>query len=249
MTILVTVPYFGVPELVGRCVQSILGQTHRDIAVVVVGDGERPPVSFADSRLEVYTLPDNHGPYFAQMVALTASPFDRYAPVGADDWLEPDHLERLVAVGGEAVVTGAVWFHNLAGGVSIHEGNYEVGLFDRDRLLSIGGHNPNERVGQDSLLIHLLRTTGDLRATHHPTYHRIKRPDSLMTSPLTGKGTPYRNDVRRRNRIVLADCKALGTEERIRAYRERLVPAHIRNELLEHAARLSERLGRSVVAA
>ncbi|HEX5013010.1 MAG TPA: glycosyltransferase family A protein [Candidatus Limnocylindrales bacterium] len=248
MTILVAVPYYGVPELVGRCVQSILAQTVRDIAVVVIGDGERPPLAIADSRLEVYSIPDNHGPYFAQQVALLASPFDRYAPVGADDWLEPEHLERLVDAGGEAVVTGAVWFHNLAGGVSVHEGNYEVGLFDRDRLLSIGGHNPSERVGQDSLLIHLLRHTGDLRATHHPTYHRVKRPDSLMTSALTGKGTPYRNDVRRRNRIVLAECKRLGTVDAIRDYRERIVPAHVRNEVLEHAARLSERLGRAVAA-
>lgn len=248
MTILVTVPYFGVPGLVERCVRSILDQTVRDIVVLVIGDGEVPPLAIADPRLEVFVLEENRGPYFAQQVAIDASPFPLYAPVGADDWLEPDHLERLLTVGADAVITGAVWFHNLAGGISVHEGSYEVGLFATERLRAIGGHNPSERVGQDSLLIHLLRLTGELRATTHPTYHRVKREGSLMTSPITGKGTPYRNDVRRRNRVVLAECKALRDVEAIRRYRRRHVPSHVRAEVELHAARLGDRLRQAVAA-
>jgi glycosyltransferase involved in cell wall biosynthesis len=248
MTTLVCVPYWNVPDLIETCVRSILAQTERDIAVLVVGDGEEPPLRIRDSRLDVYTLPENHGPYFAQQVALTASPFPRYAVVGADDWIEPDHLERLHAVGGSAVITGAVWFHDRKGKVRIHEAGYEVGLFDTDRLLELGGHNPAERMGQDTLMVRLLRLTGELRATHHPTYHRVKRDGSLMSSPRTGPGSKARNEMRYRNRLVFAAAQRLRSVDAIREHRLSLVPEEIADEVAEHAARLSARLGQEVAA-
>lgn len=248
MTTLICIPYFNVPALIEKCVRSILAQTDRDIAVLVVGDGQEPHLRVRDNRLDVYTLPANRGPYFAQQVALTASPFPRYAVVGADDWIEPDHIARLRAVGGDAVISGAVWFHGLNGSVFVHENGYEVGLYATDRLRAIGGHNPAERIGQDTLLIRLLRMTGDLRATHHPTYHRVKRQGSLMSHADTRPGSPARNEMRARNRVVFAECQRLRRVERIRAYRESIVPAHIRDEVEEHADRLRSRLGMEVAA-
>lgn len=248
MTTLIAIPWHRAPELLERCVRSVLAQTVRDIAVVVVADGDDPPSLPRDSRLDVYVLPENRGPYFAQQVALTASPFPWYAPVGADDWIEPDHLERLMAVGGDAVITGAVWFHDRAGNVKVHEAGYEVGWFATRRLVELGGHNPAERMGQDTLMIRLLRETGTLRATHHPTYHRVKRADSLMTSPDTGLGSRARNEMRARNRVAFAECQRLRSIPAIRAYRESLVPPHIADEVAEHAARLSARLGQEVAA-
>jgi len=248
VTTLVAIPYYGVPHLIEKCVRSVLDQTDRDIAVVVIGDGQTPHLRVRDSRLDVYVLPENRGPYFAQQVALTASPFQRYAVVGADDWVEPDHIERLRAVGGPAVITGAVWFHGLNGSVFVHENGYEVGLFDRDRLLGIGGHNPAERIGQDTLMIRLLRMTGELRATHHPTYHRVKRQGSLMSSADTRPGSDARNEMRARNRGVFAECQRLRRPERIREFRESIVSPRIRDEVAEHAARLSARLGQEVAA-
>ena len=248
MTALVVVPYWNVPALIEKCVRSILAQTDRDIAVLVIGDGQEPHLRVRDSRLDVYTLPENRGPYFAQQVALAASPFPWYSVVGADDWIEPDHLERLRAVGGSAVITGAVWFHDRTGHMKLHEAGYEVGLFRTGRLRELGGHNPAERMGQDTLMIRLLRMTGELRATHHPTYHRVKRDGSLMASPETGPGSPARNEMRARNRVVFAACQLLRRIERIRAYRESMVPAHIADEVAEHASRLSARLGQAVAA-
>jgi glycosyltransferase involved in cell wall biosynthesis len=249
MTVLVTVPYFGCPDLVEKAVRSILAQTERDIAVLVIGDGEAPPVRIRDNRLEVVTLRENRGPYYCQQVALTANPFGWYTPVGADDYLAPDHIERLLAVGSDLVLTGAVWFHPMAGAVSIHRGNYEVGLFRNERMLAIGGHNSTERVGQDSLLIHLLKLVyPDVRATDRPTYHRVKRAGSLMTSPLTGKGTPYRNDVRRRNRLVYAECGRLRDIAAIRRYRDSLVPSWMWDQVARDAGLVAERLGPAVAA-
>lgn len=248
MTTLVCIPYFGCPDLIEKCVRSVLTQTERDIHVLVVGDGQTPPLHVSDSRLEVYVLPENRGPYFAQQVALLASPHRWYAPIGADDWVEPDHLARLFAVGGDAVITGAVWFHDRAGAVKIHEAGYEVGLFATSRLLALGGHNPAERMGQDTLMIRLLRLTGELRATHRPTYHRVKRAGSLMSSPLTGPGSALRNEMRARNREVYATARRLPRISAIREYRESLVPEQIRDEVAFHADSLASRLGQAVAA-
>jgi glycosyltransferase involved in cell wall biosynthesis len=248
MTILVAIPYFGCPELVERAVRSILAQSYRDLHLVVIGDGDTPPLAgILDSRLEVYVLPENRGPYFAQQVALLASPHALYAPHAADDWSDPDHLERLLAVAGEAVITGAVWWHQ-GDTVKIHEASYEVGLFATSRLLALGGHNPAERMGQDTLLIRLLRMTGETRATHYPTYHRVKRPGSLMTAPLTRPGSALRNEMRARNRVIYARAGALGSIDAIRRMRQELVPPTIAAEVDEHAARLSTRLGQKAVA-
>lgn len=247
MTTLVAIPYFGCPDLVDKAVRSMLAQTDSDIAVLVIGDGEEPPLHVRDSRLDVYTLPENRGPYFAQQVALTANPHRFYAPHGADDWSDPEHLERLVAVGDD-VITGAVWFHDRSGHVKIHEAGYEVGRFRTSRLLALGGHNPAERMGQDTLMVRLLRMTGPLEATHLPTYHRVKRAGSLMSSPETGPGSALRNEMRARNRVVFAECRRLRSVDAIREYRASLVPARIADEVAYHADRVAARLGQAVAA-
>lgn len=247
MTTLVCVPYYDCEGYVTKCVRSILAQTDRDIHVVVIGDGQIPPLRVADSRLEVYVLPTNHGPYFAQQLALLASPHRWFAPHGADDYSDPDHLERLHALGGDAVITGAVWWHQN-GTVKLHEARYEVGLFARERLLAIGGHNPAERIGQDSLLIRLLDLTGPLCATHSPTYHRVKRPGSLMSAYATRPGSPARNEMRARNRAVLLNAQILGETDKIRDYRLGIVPRIVADDLAEHVERLRVRLGEPVTA-
>lgn len=249
MTVTVAIPYFGCPELVERAVRSVLDQTHRDIHVVVIGDGEEPPLAgVSDSRLDVFTMPVNHGPYFALQVALLGIGHRWFAPFGADDYAEPDHLERLVALWHsthvDAVVTGAV-FTNSG---DVHRGPYEVGLFRRSRVLDIGGYNPAERIGQDSLMLRLLKLTGPTVSTTEPTYHRVKRPGALTTSAETGFGSPARNEMRARNRAVFASCSALRDLSMIRAYRASIVPADIAYALEGEVARLGERLRDRVAA-
>lgn len=237
MTIAVAMPYFGCPELVERAVRSVLRQTVRDLALIVVGDGEAPPLRVRDNRLVVLTLPENRGPYFAQQVVLGANPFPWYAPHGADDWSDPDHLAGLMSLGGSAVLTGAVWFHN-GPNVTLNVAPYEVGLFSTERLRKLGGHNPAERIGQDTLLMRLLRLTGPVRVTKRATYHRVRRPGTLMTAPATRPGSPARNQMRARNRAVYRKAVALRDVDRIREWRLSQVPPPLSCELEEQTDRL-----------
>lgn len=232
-------PYYRNPEWVGDAVRSVLAQTHRDLVLVVVGDGENPPLKVRDSRIIVYRLPENRGAYFAQQVVLTANPNAWYAPHAADDWSEPDHLERLVAYGTDTA-TGAVYEH-AGDQVTIVRKVYEVGLFQTERLRGIGGYNPAERLGQDSLMLRLLRVTGNLAASDYPTYHRIQRAGSLCLHPDSRRGSPAREAMRLRNRAVARQCANLGIAG-IKVYRESIVPPSVREEVAEHAARLAERM-------
>lgn len=237
MTTLVCVPYYGVPDLVGRAVQSVLAQTHRDLACVVVGDGQEPPLRVRDDRLVVYSYPTNRGAYFAQMVAIGASPFEWYAPVASDDWVDPDHIERHIAYGTD-MACGAVYYHNGAHPVKVLRKLYEVGMYRTARMREIGGYNPNERLGQDSLTLRVMRLIAPLDATTHPTYHRVNRAGSLCTDPSTKKGSEAREAMRVRNRQIVAECERLRTPDQIRTYRWSLVPQAIKDELGEHNERL-----------
>lgn len=239
MTVLVSMPYWNNAQWVEAAVRSVLAQTHRDLVCVVIGDGEEPPLKIADSRLVVYTLPENHGAYFAQSVALGASPHPWYAPHAADDWSEPDHIERLMAYGTDTAA-GAVWEHR-GRSVRLVRKRYEVGLFRTERLLALGGYNPAERLGQDSLMLRLLRVTGPLEASDHPTYHRIHRKGSLCNHRDTKKGSPAREAMKVRNRAVAVKCERLRVNQ-VAAYRESIIPAAIRAERDRHISALSELL-------
>lgn len=253
-TILVCIPYWRTPEYIERAVRSVLAQTYRDFVCVVVGDGERPPINWTHDKLVTFTYPTNRGAYFAQDVAIWASPFDWYAPVASDDWLDPDHLERLVAAQADQAC-GALWAHGdserfcgpanddhrACRGV-LMEKAYEVGLYRVERYREIGAHNPAERIGQDTLTLHLMRLVAPVGASTVPTYNRRFRPGSLSTDPATDARSPARRAMRVRNRQILAECARRRSPERIRAYRESLVSAALRNELAERSAELRDLL-------
>ena len=242
MTVLISIPTYGVGgDLLEKSVRSVLAQTHRDIVCVVVGDGEQPRLSISDPRLIVYSYPTNRGAYFAQMVALGANPHEWYAPVASDDWVDPDHIERLASHGTD-MATGAVWYHNGSRPVKIVRKLYEVGMYRTERMLSVGGYNPGERMGQDSLTLKVMRIVAPMGATEIPTYHRVQRPGSLCTHPDTKKGSPAREAMRARNRAIVAQCERYGDADRIREYRWSLVRPDLRAELEEHNHRLREHL-------
>lgn len=245
MTVLVAMTYFGVPELVERAVRSVLDSRHRDLHLLVIGDGQGPPLAgIRDDRLDVYTLPENRGTFFGHQLALRANPHRWHALVDADDWIDEDHLSRLMAIaktGATAISAPAVrWHHGDDPEGTVHVGSYIVGMFRRWRLTEIGGFNPAERMGQDTLTLRLLRLVGRVAegSVDEPTYHRLRRPDSLTTAPETRIGSVERNAMRVRNRAVFTTCQRLRSAAAIAAYRTSIVPPRTADELAEHVERL-----------
>lgn len=255
MTVLVAMPYFGHAQWVDRAIRSVLAQTVRDIHLLVLGDGEEPPVKVRDSRVDVAALPSNRGTYFARQVMLAASPHEWYAPVDADDWVEPDHLERLMAQRSDAVATGAVWWHQgervrVWTGPGTRRAYYHVGLFTTERLRGIGGYDPGERIGQDTLILRMLRVSGRLTryVADPPTYHRYSHPGTLTTHPDTSLRSRMRSEMRERNLRVYRAADQLGTADRIRDWRLARIKPEVSTAVAEQAERLSAHLGRAVAA-
>lgn len=269
MTVLVAIPHWRCEAYVERAVRSVLAQTHRDLVCVVIGDGEEPPLSgIHDDRLVVYSYPTNRGAYFAQDVAIWASPFPWYAIVAADDWVDPDHVERLLERN-EDLACGALWAHgdgpDYCGpdnrghadcrGTLVRKA-YEVGIYHVSRYREIGAHNPGERIGQDSLTLKVMRLVAPVGASEVPTYNRRFREGSLCTSPETCNGSRARTQMRMRNRDVVAHCERIArhTPERaaraarIRDYRDSLVSDLLQAELAERVAGLRLLLGQEVAA-
>jgi hypothetical protein len=242
VTVLVAIPSFGVPgALVDAAVRHALAQRHADVVVLVAGDGQAPPVTVRDDRLVVGTFPVHRGAPFTQQAMLLGSPFEWYAPHGADDWTAPAHLSRLLSLKADAAGSSVIWFHQPPAAPRLLRSPrtwIEFGVFRTELLRSVGGYAAHEPCGQDSVLTSILLGSSGVALSRVPTYHKRFRADSLTHDPATRQGSPVRLGVRARNRSVLERCAAIGWRDRdgIRAYRDGLVPGPLRSELEDRAA-------------
>lgn len=240
MTTLIAIPYFGVPpELIDKAVVHAVAQK-ADVVVLVAGDGQKPPVSVRHDRLVVGTFPTNLGAPCTQQAMILGSPFPWYAPHGADDWIEPNHVSSLLALGAPVNGSGAIWYHEPRRTQVFRSSRtyIEFGVIDTALLRSIGGYNAAEPCGQDSVLISILVRTAVVRLSRVPSYHKLHREDSLTHHPATRGGSELRTGVRLRNRAVLADLERIGWRNRsqIKAYRDGLMPPEIVSALEDRAA-------------
>ncbi len=108
-SILVTVviPAFNVGQYIGRCVRSVLEQTHRQIEVIVVNDASTDDTAAVldalaaeDRRLQVMHLAQNVGVHAARARGVRAAAGNYIGFVDSDDWIAPQMYETLC---GEAV--------------------------------------------------------------------------------------------------------------------------------------------------
>lgn len=94
----------GAPTL-KRALDSLLTQTFRDFEILIVDDGstdETPQIAEAcaaqDSRCRLIRLDKNHGVSFARNKALAEAASPWIATLDADDWYEPQRLEKMLAM-------------------------------------------------------------------------------------------------------------------------------------------------------
>ena len=97
------IPYYKCQPYIRRAVDSLLAQTHRNLAIVVLNDGDTgtPPwpmlAGINDPRLLRFDLYKNKGPYFALDVALNATRAPYLLIQDADDYSHPQRVARLLA--------------------------------------------------------------------------------------------------------------------------------------------------------
>jgi len=256
-TITVTMPYHGSPTTIERAVSAVLTQTHDDLRLVVVNDGDTatPPwphlADIDDDRLVRFDLPCNRGRYFADAVTLAACDTEWFAVHDADDWCEPDWLARLLAAaeaGSLDAVFSAQVCHGLDGRTRIERvGRLDCagprlrfvashhGLYRTQALRRAGGYHPGFRVSYDTLVVNLMVLTGRAGAVDKPLYHRVARPGSLTTAETSGLGSPHRADSHARLAALYDAARAAGSAAPVVAD----APGALRRAVEREAARLA----------
>jgi glycosyltransferase involved in cell wall biosynthesis len=156
------IPYFRCKRYVRRAVESLLRQTHRDINVIVVNDGDpqQPWDQLAhikDPRLICHSLEANHGPYFITAIVLNAISTPYFLIQDADDWSAPHRVEHLLRAlqedGSDLAVSAEPQF-----------------IEDRDgvRVVDVRWHSTTrERSVYDYMIDHRITSAYKYRAPHH----------------------------------------------------------------------------------
>src|SRR5262245_43459658 len=97
----VIVTCFNYGRYVARAIESALAQSYRNFEIVVVNDGSRDDslavISRYAERVRIIDQP-NQGSIAAYNAGFAATRGDLIVLLDADDWLEPQLLERVVAV-------------------------------------------------------------------------------------------------------------------------------------------------------
>lgn len=103
MRVAVITPYRGErAELLTACCASVAAQTHADCTQIVIADGGAPiPVELPGTqiiRLDHYH--DDYGdtPRSVGSMSAIGQSFDAIAYLDADNWYQPDHITRLLAL-------------------------------------------------------------------------------------------------------------------------------------------------------
>jgi hypothetical protein len=214
--VLALVPHFNCQQWLGKCLDSILGQTRPPNAIAVLDDAStKAPLEIVGKYPTVTLLrsPENVGPYRLLQTVIDQTGFEAYMFQDADDWSSLDRLEELL---NEAERTGAEWIGtqelmyfediihacrypldlNSTPQASIrHPFCYPGSLISRDFLKRLGGFATGFRFSGDFELLTRAVWAGKVRNLDRYTYFRRIRKNSLITSEGTGLSSPARKEV------------------------------------------------------
>ena len=139
----VIVPVYNTAPYVERCINSLLGQTYRDLDIWAVDDGSTDDSWAVLERLEkqdarLHCLQVAHGGVSAaRNAALAKVTGDCLAFLDSDDWLESDALECLVrdleTHNADVVFFNSTWERPT--GASLRVEQPLVGIVDREEML------------------------------------------------------------------------------------------------------------------
>ncbi len=121
----VVIPVFNIEAHLEQCLDSVVGQTLKDIEIICVDDGSTdssPRIlehyAQQDSRIRIITQA-NAGPGAARNAGLAEAAGTYLIFLDSDDWFEPDFLERMVEraeeTGADVTICRAVEFDTQTG--------------------------------------------------------------------------------------------------------------------------------------
>lgn len=204
----IIVPCYNVEKLVGRCLDSLLGQTLPDIEIICIDDkstdntlGILKQYADADKRVSIIEMPENRGVAVARNMGLAAAKSPYIGFIDPDDWVDADFYEKLyaaIAKSGADVAKATVKITNMQNKKSyIDDLNERIkqnrlvwtyqfwsGLYNHDFLSKNNINFPDEVItGQDSVfLTHVTLCTDNIVLVNDTYYHYFLLNDGSLDS-------------------------------------------------------------------
>lgn len=191
----VIIPVYNAEKYLSQCLDSVIGQTYRDIEIVCVDDGstDSSPAILEkyrqlDDRIVIYKQ-SNQGLSGARNSGMTIAHGEWCMFVDSDDWLEQDCCQSVIDKSKDHDLVIFSYIRQFA-----NKSLPKTVFGDEDILF--------EGKDVDSLFQRLISPTGKELGTP-------EKIDSLSTA----WGKLYRTDIINRQHITFVDTKEIGTED------------------------------------
>ncbi|KHM52421.1 hypothetical protein NZ47_04945 [Anaerovibrio lipolyticus] len=135
----VVVPVYNTEQYLGKCLDSILGQSYSNLEIIVIDDGSTDnsydvAKTYAghDERIRLFTQ-DNQGVTSVRILGIDVARGEYIGFVDSDDWIEPDMYSNLMNYMLEChcdLVTSDIIKHRLDGTIHLMEDYYNKGLYN-----------------------------------------------------------------------------------------------------------------------
>lgn len=139
----VIVPVYNIEEEIGKCIESIINQTYRDLEIILVDDGSTDKslsicqkYAADDMRIRVIHK-KNGGLVSARKAGMQAAIGAYVAHIDGDDWVEEEYIETLVNgadFGNVDVVIAGFLFESVEGKIEKIQNKVESGLYDKEGI-------------------------------------------------------------------------------------------------------------------
>lgn len=190
MKVSIIVPVYNAEPYLRECIDSLVGQTWKNIEVILVNDGSTDESgticeSYLDDPRVIYHYQKNAGVSAARNAGLALATGEYICFVDSDDWLELDALEHLQNENADIVM------YNFYHGEKMHHELLVDGIYNREELypkmISYIDENGNVSYIFHNICIRLFRREPieNYHIRFNPQYHNGE--DLLFTFAATMK--------------------------------------------------------------
>lgn len=207
----VIIPVFNTAPWLRRCLDSVCGQSLRNIEIICVNDGSSDEsgsilaeYAARDARLLTITLGRNQGVGIARNIGLTAAHGEWLGFVDSDDSVAPDFYEKLYGASHETdaeIIKGICWveadFPNCINpdlNIKIEEDkfnfidNWQTAIYNRKFIIEHNILQPPLTNSQDLVFrYHALTAARKVSVVNDALYYYFHRKGSSSTSLRTKK--------------------------------------------------------------
>lgn len=162
----VVITAYNVGPFIAQAIESVLGQTHKDIECVIVEDCSTDDTvagikraSLGDKRVRMVQNSENMGAGASRRRGIEAAKGDYILLLDGDDWIEPDFVEALyrravesgaeIVSGGIKVVHGNGTWEATSYGNCVTEGSEKVTKFWGERVVFMNNKLISRRLHQE----------------------------------------------------------------------------------------------------